>query len=63
MLDQNLLNNLLYYTLVLPLMIEQNDMIHDFEVEVHREITITKITTHKTDIALPLKIVSVMANT
>ena len=43
MLVQNLLQNHLYNTFVLPPMIEQNDMIHDIEVEVHHEKTITKI--------------------
>ena len=36
-------------------------MIHDIEVEVHREITrMTEITIHKTDPALHLEIVLVM---
>ena len=41
-------------------MIEQNDMIHDIEVEVHHEINITKNTIHKTDTVLPLEIVFIM---
>ena len=48
LLDQNPLKNLLYNTFVLPLMIKQNEMIHDIEVEVHHEIIMTKITIHKT---------------
>ena len=49
-LDQNLRRNHLYNTFVLPLMTEQNHMIHDIEVEVHHElIIITKTTTHRTD--------------
>ena len=60
MLDQNFLKNHLYNTFVLPLMIEQNDIIRDIEVEVHHEILITKITIQKTDTVLPLEIVLVM---
>ena len=42
-------------------MIEQNDMIHDIEVEVHQErIIITKLTAHKTFTALYLEIILVM---
>ena len=47
MLDRNLLRSHLYNTYVLPLLIEQNDIIHDIEVEVHQEIfNITKTLTH-----------------
>ena len=42
-------------------MIEQNDMIHNIEVEVHLErIIITKLTAHKTFTALHLEIILVM---
>ena len=61
MLDQNLLRNHMYNTSVLLLMIEQNDMIHDIEVEVHHDITIiTKTTIHKTHAVLHLKVDSGM---
>ena len=61
MLDQILHKNLLYNTFVLLPMIEQNNMIHDTEVEVHHEINITvKITIHKIDIVLHLEIDLVM---
>ena len=61
MLDQNLLRNHLYSTFVLLPMIEQNEKIHDTEVEGHHEIIITtKITIHKTDIVLYLEIDLVM---
>ena len=60
-LEQNLLRNLLYSTFVLLPMIEQNDMIHNTEVEVHQEVIITiKITIHKTDIVLHPEIDLVM---
>ena len=59
-LDQNPLKNLLYNTFVLPLMIKQNEMIHDIEVEVHHEIFMTKITIHKTHTVLPLEAVLIM---
>ena len=46
---------------VFPQTTEQNDMIHDIEVEVHREITtIPKTTIHKLDVALHLEIDLVM---
>ena len=61
MLDQNFLTNHFFNTFALLPMTEQNDMIHDIEVEVHHEIIIkTKITIHKTDIALHLEIHLVM---
>ena len=61
MLDQNLLRSHLYSTFVLLPMIEQNDMIHDTEVEVYHEIIITtKIKIHKTDIVLHTEIDFVM---
>ena len=61
MLDQNLLKNYSYITFVLPLTTEQNDMIHDFEVEVHHElITITKTTIHTTGFVPNLEIDLVM---
>ena len=61
MQDQCLQRNHLFNTFVLPLMIEQNDMVHDIEVEVHYEIIIiTKTTTHRTDTLLQPKIVLVL---
>ena len=60
MLDQNLFKNHLYNTFVLPLLIKQNDKIHDIEVEVHHEIIITKIPIHKPGTVVPLEIVFVM---
>ena len=60
MLDQNPLENHLYITFVLPLMIKQNEMIHDIEGEVHHEIIMTKIIIHKTHTVLPLEVVLVM---
>ena len=49
LLDQNLLKNHKFSTFVLPHMTEQNDMIHDIEVEVSHETIITiKILIHKT---------------
>ena len=61
MQDQNLLRNHLYHTFVFPQTTEQNDMIHDIEIEVHREITtIPKTTIHKLDVALHLEIDLVM---
>ena len=59
MLDQNHLKNHLYETSVLPQTTEQNDLLHDIEVEVIHEIIILK-TLHETDIALHLEIDSVM---
>ena len=53
MLDRNPLKNHLYRTFVHPLTIEQKHTIHATEVEVRHELIIlTKIHTHKTDIAL-----------
>ena len=40
MLNQNLLKNRLYNNFVLLLLIEQKDMIHDIEAEVHHEMNI-----------------------
>ena len=60
MLDQNLFKNHLYKFFVFPLLIKQNDKIHDIEVEVLHEIIITKITIHKTGTVVPLEIVFVM---
>ena len=61
MLDQNLLENLLYKTFVLLLMTEQNGMIQDIETEVHHKtIIITKIIIPTQDIVLHLEIDSVM---
>ena len=62
MLDQNLLKkNRLYNTFVLPILIEQNDMTHDLEAEVHHEIfIITKTIIPTQDIVLHLEIDSVM---
>ena len=60
MLDQNALKNHLYNTFVLPLMIKQNDRIHEKEVEVHHKNIMIKITIHKTDTVLPLEIILVM---
>ena len=52
-LDQFLLKIFLYSTFVRPPMIEQKDMIHATEAEVHHELTtITKTQSHKTDTAL-----------
>ena len=57
MQDQNLLRNQLYNAFVLRQTTEQNEMIHDIEVEVHHEIIIiTETTIHKIDIALHLEI-------
>ena len=51
--DRNILKNHLYSTFVRPPMIEQKDMIHATEAEVHHElITITKLQIHRTVIAL-----------
>ena len=53
MLDQNFLKNRLRNSFVLPLMIQQNDMVHDIKGEVHHEIfIITKRTVHKTETIL-----------
>ena len=61
MLDRNLPKNLLYSTFVLPPTTEQKDTRHAIEVEVlHELIILTKIQTHKTDIALHPEIDSVM---
>ena len=61
MLDQSLLENLLYNTFVLLQKIEQNAMIHDIEVKVHHEFIPTTITIiHRTDIVLHLEIDLVM---
>ena len=61
MLNQNLLKSHLYSFFVLPQTTEPNEMIHAIEVEVIHEIFITtKITIHKTDIALHLEIDSGM---
>ena len=40
MQDQNLLRNHLYHTFVLPQMTEQNNMIHEIEIEVYHGIII-----------------------
>ena len=59
--DQNLLKSHLCSAFVLPQTTEENDMIHAIEVEViHEIIFTTKITIHKTDIALHLEINSVL---
>ena len=56
MQDQNLLRNHFYNTFVLPQTTEQNDMIHDIEVEVqHGIVIIPKTTIRKIDVALHLK--------
>ena len=61
MLDQKLLKSHFYSTFVLHQTTEQNDMIHAIEVEViHKIIITTKITIHKTYIALHLEIDLVM---
>ena len=63
-LDQNLLKNFLYNTFVLLLLIEQKNMIHDIEAEVHNEIIIiTKTITLTQDIVLHLEIDSVVTKT
>ena len=57
MLDQSLVKNHLYNTFILLQTTEQNEMIHDIEVEVHHKIIIiTKTTIHKIDIAQHLEI-------
>ena len=56
MLDQNLLENHLYSTSVLILMIEQNTVIVDIEVEVPHVTTLTTKTIHKIDTVLHLEI-------
>ena len=52
--------NHLYSTFVLLLMTEQNDMIHDIEVEVLHGTTLTTKSIHKIDIVLHLEIDLVM---
>ena len=61
MLYQNLLKNHSFSTFVLPQTTEQDDMIHDIDVEVHHEkIIVQKTTIHKIGTALQLKIDLVM---
>ena len=61
MFDRNLLDSHLYGTFVLSPLTEQKDTIHAIKAEVlHKVIIITKIQTHKTDIALHTETNSVM---
>ena len=63
-LDQNLPKNHLFSTFVHHPMIEQKDMTHATEAEVHHEIfTVAKTQIHKTDIALHQEIHSAMTKT